>query len=226
MRELTTDQDEADNTHQDRNAVANNETAASATAGDGAAALADSPLPGFDISKFRISQDFEQAFQIKKVITVVPVRKPTRQEFIRVNPAPEWRLTAAALTLKEERETYLVVPELLHELPGDAVPMLMLTTVNRQGATFIWPLRLPGADGKLDSWSRSAQDAAQYAESGWVKMAANMSIGGYDLVVAQAKLPEPTWPDAGFERLIEIAFRDRIIRDLDHPVVRRLRGVE
>ena len=37
-------------------------------------------------------------------------------------------------------------------------------------------------------------------------------------------LPEPQWPEVTFQDLVKIAFKDHFIRDLDHPVVRRLRG--
>ena len=40
-----------------------------------------------------------------------------------------------------------------------------MTAINRQGVLFLWPIRLPGADGKIDDWSRSAMDAADEAKS-------------------------------------------------------------
>ena len=59
-----------------------------------------------------------------------------------------------------------------------------MTAINRQGVLFLWPIRLPGADGKLDDWSRSAMDAADEAKSRWVRITANMSLGAYDVAVA------------------------------------------
>ena len=35
---------------------------------------------------------------------------------------------------------------------------------------------------------------------------------------------DPEWPDASFKKLLQIAFRDRFIKSLDHPVIRALRG--
>jgi hypothetical protein len=35
---------------------------------------------------------------------------------------------------------------------------------------------------------------------------------------------EPEWPEVPFGELLRIAFRDRLIESLDHPVLRRLRG--
>jgi hypothetical protein len=52
----------------------------------------------------------------------------------------------------------------------------------------------------------------------------NMALGAYDVFEAQAELPEPTWPELSFAKILEIAFRDFVIRDGDHPVLRKLRG--
>lgn len=178
----------------------------------------------FDPTRLRLSQDFENKIGVKKALLTVPTRKPDRQWFVRVHPSADWRLDTAVLELKEERETYLVEPALWGELPGEVVPKLLFTAVNRQGVVFVWPVRLQGSDGKWDEWNRSAMEAAQMATKGWIRIAANMSLGAYEVFEATAELPEPEWPDIGFDQLLKIAFKDRFIRDLDHPVVRRLRG--
>jgi hypothetical protein len=37
--------------------------------------------------------------------------------------------------------------------------------------------------------------------------------------------PTPEWPDhLPFREMLKIAFRDRIVDGLDHPVLKRLRG--
>jgi hypothetical protein len=50
-------------------------------------------------------------------------------------------------------------------------------------------------------------------------------LGAYRFYYAEGQLPDPIWPDKSFEQILEIAFRDRIIKTEDHPVVRRLRGI-
>ena len=66
--------------------------------------------------------------------------------------------------------------------------------------------------------------AAKLAMDRWVRVASNMSLGAYEVFEATASIPDPVWPDVGFKRLIEIAFRDKFIQDFDHPVLRQLRG--
>ena len=58
----------------------------------------------------------------------------------------------------------------------------MLKTVGRadhQGEIYLWPIRLPDADGKLDDWNQSALDYARQTGI-WQRVAANMHIGEYD----------------------------------------------
>ncbi len=128
------------------------------------------------------------------------------------------------LELKEEGETYLVDQNLWGELPGELIPKVLYMVINRQGVLTLWPIRLPGEDGRHDAWNRSALEAAEMAQKQWVRVAANMSLGAYEVYPATADIPEPEWPDTTFQEILRVAFKDRFIRSLDHPVVRRLRG--
>jgi len=182
--------------------------------------------PTIDLNRLRLSQNFADQVGVKKQLLVVPIRKPDRQWFIRVRPEPDWSFTTATLTIKEERgsETFIVDRTLWEFLPGELVPTLLVVGISRQSAMFVWPLRLPGSDGRSDGWSRSALAAAELAKTHWIRVAANMPAGAYDVFRASADLPEPEWPEVSFQRVIELAFADRFIRSVDHPVVRRLRG--
>ncbi len=182
------------------------------------------PPDPFDLSRLRLSQDFAGKIGVKKALITVPVRKPHRQWFLRVHPDPSWRLETAVLELSDERETYLVEPALWPELSGEVAPKVLFTAMNRQGVVFLWPVRLPGADGRHDEWNRSALEAAQIAMNSWVRIAANMSLGGYEVYKATGEFPDPDWPEIGFKGLLEVAFKERFIQTPDHPVIRRLRG--
>ena len=118
----------------------------------------------FNLERLRLSQDFQNQVGVKKAILTVPVRKPDRQWFIRVHPDPEWRLETAVLELKDERETYLVDPEMWPELPGELVPKVLFTAMNRQGVVFLWPVRLPRSLGwveaEVEAWMRARSSGA------------------------------------------------------------------
>ena len=178
----------------------------------------------FNPESLRLSQDFAANVGVKKAIISVPVRKPDRQWFIRTHPDSEMCLETAVLELKDERETYLVSPEMRHELPGEVIPKALMTAINRQGVLFLWPIRLPGEDGRHDEWNRSALEAARMAADQWMRVSANMSLGAYDTFIATGDLPEPDWPDLNLHEILKLAFRDRYIDTPEHPVVERLRG--
>ena len=178
----------------------------------------------FDLNKLRLSQDFGATLGVKKALLTVPVRKPGRQDFFRVHPGEDWRLETVILELKEERETYLVDPSLWGQLPGELIPKVLYTVINRQGVLMLWPIRLPGEDGRHDEWNRSALEAAEMAQKEWIRMVANMSLGANEVYRAVADIPDPEWPDTTFQEVLRIAFKDRFIRSIDHPVLRRLRG--
>jgi hypothetical protein len=152
------------------------------------------------------------------------VRKPDRHWFIRVRPGEKWRLTAAVIEIKEDNEYYLVDPNIAIALPAEIVPMVLLTCITRHGVLFLWPIPLPGADGRHNEWHRSALEAAQHAQTRWIRVVSNMGLRAYEVFEAIGALPEPEWPDASFAELLRVAFQDRFIRTADHPVLRRLRG--
>jgi hypothetical protein len=180
----------------------------------------------FDPAALRLSQDFAANLGVRKALLTIPVRKPDRAWFSRVHPSEEFRLPTAVIELKEEKETYLIAPSLRDELATEATlsPYVFFTAINRQGVLFLWPIRLPGSDGKFGDWNRSALEAAQMAQEKWVRAVWNQSLGAYEVFEAIAKLPEPNWPDVPFKELLRVAFKDKYIDSLDHPVLRRLRG--
>jgi hypothetical protein len=180
----------------------------------------------FDLASLRLGQNFAKEPGVKKLIKTIPVKKPPREWFVRTHPDRGYRLQTAVLELKEDRETYLVAPALWAELASEATfsPRLLVTTISRQGVLFLWPIRLPGANGKIDDWNRSALDAADEAMSRWVRITANMSLGAYDVAVASGQVAEPEWPSITFQEILKIAFRDKMISEWNHPVLRRLRG--
>jgi hypothetical protein len=192
-----------------------------------AAPGAADPAPDpFDPASLRLSGDAAAGLGVKKALLTVPVRKPDKSWFVRTHPDKAYRLQTPVIELKEEQETYLVAPDLWPELAAESTfsPKALFTAMNRQGVVFLWPVRMPGPDGKLDDWSRSALAAADLAARGWVRVAANMSLGAYDVFQATGRIPEPAWPDTPFKDLLRVAFKGKFVDSPDHPVLRKLRG--
>ena len=180
----------------------------------------------FDVESLRISQDYADSIGLKKALLTIPVRKPDKTWFVRTHADPAYRIETAVIELKEDRETYLVSPHVREELATETALQLkaLFTAVNRQGVVFLWPINLPGLDGRTNDWNRSALEAETLAREHWVRIQANMALGAYSVWTAETELPEPNWPQQPFKELLRIAFKNHFIDDLEHPVLKRLRG--
>jgi hypothetical protein len=183
------------------------------------------PLDPFNPARLRISPDYLTQGAVKKLLTHVPVKKPNPQHFIRVHPDKSYRITAAVIELKEERETYLVAPEYFSELDESLQTISTLyLAVNRQKVLFLWPVRLPGADGRINSCHATAHEAAERAMKDWIRVVPIQSLGGYQQWLAETRFPEPEWPQIPHNEILRIAFKDRLATGPDHPVMQKLRG--
>jgi hypothetical protein len=164
----------------------------------------------------------------KELLTHVPVRKPSKDEFFRRHPDPAYTLSTATYEDRNEREVYLVVPAMRPHLAGFLKPVVLALCRTRQGVLFWWPIPLPTEDGNRSggrAWGDSARAAADEARTHWVSLRADMALGAYRVFHAEGSLPDPIWPEEDPAELLRIAFRGRVIDHPDHPLIRRLRGL-
>ena len=178
----------------------------------------------FDIESLRISPDYAATLGATKLLATVPCRRPNPQVFIRVRPEEEFRLATAVIEIKEDREIYLLGPALREVVSHEWQIKMFYTAITRQGTLFLWPVRMPGSDGRLDTWNESAHTAADHATHAWVRVQSNRQLGGYDIFQAAGEIPEPEWPDKTMQELVQLAFKNHIIDSLDHPVLQALDG--
>jgi hypothetical protein len=155
----------------------------------------------------------------------VTVRKPKKSEYFRVHQSSNMQLATGVLEDQEERITYFVLPELWEEIAGDWRPVLLVTAITQHQELLLWPVSLPNEVGRQNDWVETAREGCEQAKSQWVRLAPDMKRGAYRIRKAEGNLPEPNWPDKSLTELLNIGFKDRIIDSLDHPVVRRLRGL-
>ena len=82
---------------------------------------AAAPADPFDLANLRLASNFAASAGVKKLLRTVPVRKPSKQEFVRVHSDPAFRENFAMIELKEDRESYLIAgPGLAIELAAEA----------------------------------------------------------------------------------------------------------
>lgn len=184
------------------------------------------PFSPQNLANLRLSQDFAGITKVKQALTNIACRKPHKQEFIRVRPGVENRFDTSCFVDEESHEVYLVSPAVWDLLAGDVTPTMLVVCQSRNSQVpFLWPLKLPGSEGRPNRWHESAIEAAHLAEAQWLKVVADMSAGQYAPMVALGNLAEPDWSDVpSMPELLRLAFKGRFIDSENHPVLRRLRG--
>jgi hypothetical protein len=187
------------------------------------AAPESAPDP-FDPESLRLTPE-NSGMAVKKVVMIVPCKKPSRQEFVRVRPGAEWQVDTLLLEDQDSGDCYIVKPELHDHLCQDISRTRLVLAMTRSNDMFLWRLKLPGVDGRSNHWNDSALSAAQLAETKWVRVISNMTAGRYDVFAASGIKLEPQWADdLKFKDILRLCFKDRFIDSLDHPFLKRLRG--
>jgi hypothetical protein len=190
------------------------------------AAAADTPIARpattleVDLAGLRIDQDFSKAAGTQEVMATIPLRKPAKHEWFRVHPT--FQFPVAILDIAGE--LYLVARCLLPLLASEVAYKVLYPAITRDEVLLLWPVKLPDADGQLDTWNESAHIAAARAKSGWIRITSNRQLGAYRIYQPEAEPPEPEWPVQPFEDWLKIAFKSRVISTGDHPVIKRLLG--
>jgi hypothetical protein len=195
----------------------------------------EQPTPGtapaacdpFDPATYRVRQSLAAAAGVQKHLTELAVCTPNKAWWVRRHPdSDEYALNAWVVELKEEQETYLVLPPLWPALLGEATfkPKTFYLAVNMQGKYFLWGVRRPADDTKEpDRWMRAPLEAVRLAKDKWTRITWNEVTRQHDVATCES-IAEPEWPDRPFRELLKLAFKDYVINSLDHPVLRRLRG--
>lgn len=187
---------------------------------------AEKVMPIASLSRLRLAQNFGEHPLVEKVLTLVPVRKPGRNEFFRARSGEEWRFPTAMLVHRDELETehYFVDPSLHEELVGNLRPVELVLAISKGGGIFLIPIGLPDENGKWNLWHRSLAETMEVAETYWVKLAADRSQNMYQAFKARGEIPDPIWPDLTMDQILELALKDRFISTPDHPILRQIRG--
>jgi hypothetical protein len=125
------------------------------------------------------------------------------------------------------KETYFIAPELTDSLPPEIQNVVkwsrLYVTMSRRGRiTAIWRIKIYD-DGPGLLSTRTALECAEQAKRLWVRIGWQNRIG-YVPFVAQDDFGEPEWTPHSFTELLDIAFKDKYIDTLEHPVIRDLMG--
>ena len=129
-------------------------------------------------SSLRLTQNFGETLGVKRVLTTVPVGRPSKDRFFRTHPSPNWVFPAWILENKVSGETYLVSAEVASALGDQVRPVELHAAIDRQNNPLLIPIPLPGPNGVRNSWHESRAQAVERAKSVWLRISSNKDLGG------------------------------------------------
>jgi hypothetical protein len=199
--------------------------------GEGLPPPTSEPIAPAKLSRFRI-ENTAYVEATRQVLTTVLITPPPKGEFVRVHP--DRSVQMVAWVLKDGREHYLIEPEAfpaiqtkVKDFTKHATVALLRPYQTREGGQLnLWPLKMesPYSVGS-NTWNVSAHNAARAAETQWLRITADSARGQYSGFEPEMAFADPEWPSHNIDELVEMASRINLIASIDHPHVRRLRGL-
>jgi hypothetical protein len=181
------------------------------------------PASAATLQAFSAKRDFV-APAGKRMQALYPIQKPPKSKFVRAHASPEYRQFGIwTYTDPDSNEVYYVSPDL--EIPESYGVQLKVTDLyaaqTHDGTFFIWFVHRSES-----TWFRSAKKALQVATKKWTRVIARKGPNTYDLYESEFPIPEPGWGDLPpFAEMLEEAFDDLMIDSLEHPALRKARGL-
>lgn len=153
-----------------------------------------------------------------------------REDEIRVMKAPprsDFFMTS--LTLKSslcfidwEKEIYIIKPELMDDLKGDAYVGVATYAITTKGDSIVLVSKKPFSEN--DTWGQSRMEYLNMSKNNFIRVTADMENNIYKVITMEREVEEPEWPTESFEEILTEAFKDRIIDSMEHPVIQELLG--
>ena len=171
-----------------------------------------------------LGRPLDEIIASEKLLTSLPVRKPKRDEWVRIHMTIAAR--AYIYEAKGDNSWYIVLPGVVEPMIDVVRFVQLCLAVNYDGSAFVWPVPVP-TERKPPRAHITAFAAAEKAAREWIRI----SWGKYDYNVyrrSSAKI-EPAWPTevTNASEMLRFAAKAggiEIIDSLDHPVVRALQG--
>jgi hypothetical protein len=177
--------------------------------------------PEVEVGKYaKTSSEFE--IKPVKRLGSIQCRKSRPQEWFRAHPA----MFTEVFVIKKDStgDFYVVDLELVPELSKEMRPAYLAACISDEGALFLWPILKPKGDGGGQQLFENDLADLGLSRTTWIRREWDPGAKGYRVDEANSqKLPE--WPEnQNILDWVNRAFKGRFIDDLDHPLLRRLRG--
>ena len=155
-------------------------------------------------------------------VTAVPVERYGSQTYFRCNLA--YMLVVWLLLNEADGRFYLLAKDAAKSPPPEAAPYRLVAQLSDSGNVRLAPLKLMTLMGSRSEASESYERVCRAGVDRWVRARYDKEINGYKYVAVDADRYQAVWPDMTMWDLVMLGFKDRIIRNLEHPVVKKLAG--
>jgi hypothetical protein len=183
------------------------------------------PLPNcrqeLDLDEYRSGQSLDLAnITAQSAMQKIEVRRPKKKEWFRC-PAAEtlervWLMEGDGIS-----EFYLVRKDVVSEFPDEFTEAYLALCINPAGRLFLWPIKC-GSEGGQE-FTESALAHVSQARANWIRRKWVGKLKAHRVDVGDME-DQPEWPDdIDMRSIITRAFGDRVIRSLDHPLLRFVR---
>jgi hypothetical protein len=181
--------------------------------------------PKASASSLAIDQSHMEEFaNAEEMPSDVECRRPPKGHYFTVYPelVKPWQNRNLYFLLQMEgRDPYLVAPAVAQQRADEDTirPVLIVRYVTMGGEEGLWPLKLNPAEGRSNRWNTSALNILEIAESGkWVRLVNAGKSFRHQVSPRTFEETPPKYSDRSFDDLINEAFKDRIVVDLDHEI--------
>jgi hypothetical protein len=186
-----------------------------------------------DVSQFEATSTADIA-GVKTLVTGLPVIRPGDvRDYFRLHPGDEWwkskpfcLLTVPIIGIKNP-VLHLIGEDLAQQYldPADYFRRRLLLGSKPHNVFFIASMPCDNLD---NSWNDTCMMGCEQAKTLWTKVSSEKAEGyeRYKIKASEEKdaFPEPAWPNQTRSKLINAAFRGRMIMTADHPALLRKRG--
>lgn len=171
-----------------------------------------------------LGRPIDEIVPSEKILTSLPVRKPKRDEWIRLHP--EIHARAYVYEARDDHSWYVVLPEVVEPMIDVVRYVQLHLALNYSGSTFVWPVPVP-TERKAHRAHITAFAGAEQATREWVRV--SWGENEYDIYRRSSAKIEPAWPSeittpGQMLRFAAKAGGFEVIDSIDHPVVKNLQG--
>jgi hypothetical protein len=173
-----------------------------------------------------LGQNIETGIPSDKVLIFLPVRKPKKDEWVRIHRSI--RVRAYVYESAEERSWYLISPEVFETLAEFARIVDLSLAITATDVAFIWPVSVPTERRPHHAHTESFE-SAKAAREEWIQTA--WTNGHWAVHRRPKKMPDPIWPKEipTPESMLRFAANTgslELIDSKDHPIIQRLLGLD